>query len=176
MFVFADLAAVYFACVTSPTWHPADAPSVKPRMSDQSRQAWPDRFEQRLHIFALGKSFNVDAFLTQSPLRPDFVWRKMGNGPSNGLEFLLGDGKTTKLREQERIAIDYMKEHREDLRLLAGFPGVEALNLGLVYRVAQNDLGVCLGPSRALMFHALDTGVSPNYYVTMLGRGNEIET
>ena len=28
-----------------------------------------------------------------------------------------------------------MREHREELRLLATFPGVEALNLGLVYRV-----------------------------------------
>ena len=62
--------------------------------------------------------------LAQSPLRPDFVWQKMGNEPFNGLELLLGDGKTANLREQEKIAIDYMKEHREDLRFLANFPGV----------------------------------------------------
>ena len=140
-------------------------------MSDQRPQAWPDRFEERLHIFALGESFDVDAFLAQSPLRPDFVWRRMGNGPTNGLELLLGDGKITKLREQEKIAIDYMREHREDLRSLASYPGVEALNLGLVYEVKQNVTGFCLGPSRALMFHALDSGVSPNYYVTISGRG-----
>jgi hypothetical protein len=145
-------------------------------MSDERPQAWPERFEQRLHIFALGEYFDVDAFLTQSPLRPDFVWRKMGNGPTNGLEFLLSDGTTIKLSEQEKIAIDYMKEHREDLRFLASFSGVEALNLGLVFQVNQDVLGVCLGPSRALMFHALDTGVSPNYYVTMQGRGSEIES
>ena len=64
--------------------------------------------------------------LAQSPLRPDFVWQKMGNEPFNGLELLLGDGKTANLREQEKIAIDYMKEHREDLRFLASFPGVGA--------------------------------------------------
>jgi len=67
-----------------------------------------------------------------------------------------------------------MKEHRDDLRYLASFPGVEALNLGLVYRVAESALGVCLGPPLALMLRALDTGVRLNYYVTMLGRGNEI--
>ena|ERR1700722_6787438 len=100
---------------------------------------------------------------------------RWGMDQQNGLELLLGDGKTTKLREQEKIAIDYMKEHREDLRFLANFPGVEALNLGLVYRVTPNTLGVCLGPSHALMFHALDTGVSPNYYVTIPGRENEIQ-
>ena len=140
-------------------------------MSDERPQAWPERFDQRFHIFALGESFDVDAFLAQSPLRPDFVWRKMGNGPTNGLEILLGDGETTKLREQEKIAIDYMMEHREDLRFLASFSGVEALNLGLVYRVGPNDLGFCLGPSRALMISALDSGVRPNYYGTIIGRG-----
>jgi len=51
-------------------------------MNDQRPQAWPDGFSQRLHIFAVGTSFDVDAFLAQSPLRPDFVWRKMGNGPT----------------------------------------------------------------------------------------------
>lgn len=95
----------------------------------------------------------------------------MGNGPTNGLGFLLGDGENTKLREQEKIAIDYLKEHREDLRFLASFPGVEALNLGLVYRVGLNDLGFCLGPSRALMIAALESGVRPNYYGTIIGRG-----
>ena len=140
-------------------------------MSDERPQAWLDRFDQRFHIFALGESLDVDAFLAQSPLRPDFVWRKVGNGPTNGLELLLGDGETTKLREQEKIAIDYMKEHREALRFLASFPGVEAHNLGLVYRVGPNDLGFCLGPSRALMISALDSGVRPNYYGTIIGRG-----
>jgi hypothetical protein len=140
-------------------------------MNDQRPQAWPERFEERLHIFALGESFDVDAFLAQSTLCPSFVWRKMGNGPTNGLELLLDDRESIKLPEQEKIAIDYMREHREELRLLATFPGVEALNLGLVYRVTPNVTGCCLGPSRALMFHALDSGVRPNYYVTILGRG-----
>jgi hypothetical protein len=56
------------------------------------------------------------------------------------------------------------------LRALAGFPGVEALNLGLVYLVGPNHTGFCLGPSRALMISALDSGVRPNYYGTIIGR------
>jgi|SRR5580692_5487364 hypothetical protein len=143
------------------------------RMSDQNRQTWPDRFSQRFHIFALGESFDVDAFLEKTALRPDFVWHQLGNGPTNGLEFLLGNSNVSKLSEQEAIAIDYMKAHREELRGLAAFPGVDALNLALIYRVQPNTTGVCLGPSRALMFHALDTGVSPNYYVTIAGPGGE---
>lgn len=145
-------------------------------MNDERRQAWPERFHERLHVFAVGESFDVDAFLAQSAFRPSFVWRwrKMGKGPTNGLEMLLDERKIIKLREQEKIAIDYMKKHREELRSLAAFPGVEALNLGLVYRIAPNVRGCCLGPSRALMLHALDSGVSPNYYVTILRQEDEI--
>lgn len=140
-------------------------------MNSQRRQAWPDRFSERFHIFALGEAFDVDAFLAQSVLRPDFVWRQMGNGPTNGLELLLGDAEIRKLPEQEKIATEYLREHREELNALAHFPGVEAVNLGLVYRVPPNATGFCVGPSRALMFNALESGVSPKYYVTILGQG-----
>jgi hypothetical protein len=144
-------------------------------MNDQRPQAWPERFSERLHIFALGESFDVDAFLARSSLRPGFIWRNMGNGPTNGLELLLDDRTNINLREQEKIAIDYLREHREELRLLATFPGVEALNLGLVYRVTPNVTGCCLGPSRVLMIHALDSGVSPNYYVTVMRHTDEAQ-
>ena len=140
-------------------------------MLNQVRQSWPDRFYERFHIFALGESFDVDAFLGQSSLQPDFVWRQMGNGPTNGLELVLGDADTATLRQQEEIAVNYLREHRDELRRLACFPGVEALNLGLVYRVGPNVTGFCLGPSRALMVQALDSGVRPNYYGTIVGRG-----
>jgi hypothetical protein len=32
-----------------------------------------------------------------------------------------------------------------------------------------------LGPSRALMIHALDSGVSPNYYVTVMRHADEAQ-
>jgi hypothetical protein len=137
-------------------------------------QKWPNSFSERFHIFALGETFDVDAFLARSSLRPDFVWRQMGNGPTNGLEILLGDVDRTTLQQQEEIAVNYLSAHRDELRCLASFPGVEALNLGLVYRVGPNQLGVCLGPSRALMISALDSGVRPNYYVTITGRGSQL--
>jgi hypothetical protein len=139
-------------------------------MDNQKQQPWPDRFEERLHIFALGESFDVDAFLAESVLRPDFVWRRIGNGPSNGLELLLSDAQAIPLRKQEEIAVAYLKANRDELRTLAKFPGVEALNLGLVYRLPLNAVGCVTGPPPNLMFHALDAGVSPNYYVTLEGR------
>ena len=136
----------------------------------EKRQSWPDRFSERFHIFALGEVFDVDAFLAQSSLCPDFVWQRIGNGPTNGLEILLGDADTLTLPQQEEIAVNYLRENRDELRALADFSGVEALNLGLVYRVGPNALGFCLGPSRALMISALESGVRPNYYGTVVGR------
>jgi hypothetical protein len=133
-------------------------------------QPWPDRFSERFHIFALGERFDVDAFLTQSPLRPDFVWHQMGNGPANGFEILLGDSERSTLSEQEVIAVNYLSEHKRELRALANFPGVEALNLGLVYRVPLHATGFCVGPSHMLMIQALDSGVRLRYYGTILGR------
>ncbi|HWB31553.1 MAG TPA: hypothetical protein VG714_00105 [Acidobacteriaceae bacterium] len=140
-------------------------------MNPATGSRWPDRFSERFHIFALGENFDVDLFLANSDLSPSFVWHQIGNGPTNGIELLLGDSETATLSEQEKIAIEYLKLHREELRRLAQFPGVEKVNLGLVYRLPVHGTGCCLGPSHALMFHALDSGVSPNYYVTLVDRG-----
>jgi hypothetical protein len=35
---------------------------------------------------------------------------------TSGVEIVLGDGRVIPLREQERIAIEYLSSHREDLR------------------------------------------------------------
>jgi hypothetical protein len=39
-------------------------------------EPWPQRFDERLHIFAYGETFDADAFLTTSTLHPDYVWRR----------------------------------------------------------------------------------------------------
>ncbi len=139
-------------------------------MDNQKQQPWPDRFEERLHIFALGKSFDVDSFLVDSTLRPDFVWRRMGNGPTNGLELLLSEERAIPLHKQEEIAIAYLKANRDQLRALAEFPGVEGFNLGLVCHLQLDVIGCAPGPPAILMHYALDTGVSLRYYVTLEGR------
>lgn len=139
-------------------------------MSIHEQLPWSERFSERFHIFALGETFDVDRFLATSKLDPDYVWRHKGNGPTNGLELLLGDAQAIPLTEQEEIAAAYLKAHRADLRALAQFPGVEALNLGLVYRLPLGATGCAPGPPRKLMLHALDAGVTPHYYVTLEGR------
>jgi hypothetical protein len=128
---------------------------------------WPERFRERLHILAHGETFDVDAFLANSTLRPDFVWQ--GKAPvTSGVEFFLGDGRATKLRDQENIAIAYLRAHRDELRAIAAFPGVDAFILGLVYiaKLNEADTGVALEWPPELMRSALDVGVRPVHYIT----------
>ncbi|HSY89940.1 MAG TPA: DUF4279 domain-containing protein [Candidatus Binatus sp.] len=128
---------------------------------------WPERFEERLHIFAHGERFDVDAFLANSSLRPDFVWRREAPATS-GVEFFLGDGRAIKLRDQEDIAIAYLKAHRDELRAIAEFRGVDTFILGLVYiaELVGSVTGVSLHWPRDLMLPALDIGITPAHYIT----------
>src|ERR1700758_3293389 len=113
-------------------------------------------------IFAHGDAFDVDSFLATTRLRPDFVWRRgdqrryacvESKHETSGVEFTLGDGWTLPFREQERTAIEYLKAHREELRLLGKYPGVETFILGLQYVCKLNEsiLGFCQGVSTPLM-------------------------
>lgn len=128
---------------------------------------WPERFEERLHIFAQGEAFDVDAFLANSTLRPDFVWRREAP-TSSGVEFFLGDGRAIRLRDQENIAITYLSTHHDELRAVAAFPGVDAFILGLVYiaKLEEGVSGVALDWPRELMLSALDVGITPAHYIT----------
>jgi len=127
---------------------------------------WPERFEERLHIIAHGERFDVGAFLGKPTLRPDFVWRREAPVTS-GVEFFLGDGRAIGLRDQENLVIMYLKAHRDELRAIAKFPGVDAFILGLVYIAKLEDhiFGAALHWSRELMLPALDTGITPIHYI-----------
>lgn len=134
---------------------------------------WPDRFSERFHIFAHGETFDVDAFLANSTLQPDYVWHR-GPRATSGIEIFLGDGREIRLVDQVEIAIAYLKTHRDELRALAQFPGVDTCILGLVWICKPASTGFCLGPSLQLMQHALDIGIRPLYYGTIDGRGTGI--
>ncbi len=126
---------------------------------------WPDDFGKRFGLFALGEHFNVDAYIAKSSLLPSFVWRQVGNGTTSGIDFLLGDAGSLNVLEQEVSAVKFLNQHRDELIALAEFPGVEALNLSLIYPANISVAGFSLGPSNALMAAALNARVSPRYYV-----------
>ena len=129
-------------------------------------------------LFAHGEAFAVDAFLASTSLRPTYVWRRgdqrrnacvESSHPTSGVELVLGDGLSVPLPEQEGIAIAYLTAHRDELRALARFPGVDTFILGLQHCTAleSNVVGFSLGLSASLMWHCLDVGCEPVHYVTL---------
>jgi hypothetical protein len=135
----------------NPQWSPAPGTLVAAERTMREVRAlqpppWPDRFSERFHIFAHGETFDVDAFLATSTIHPDYVWRRAPRETS-GIEIFLGDGREIRLVDQEDIAISYLKTHRDELRALAQFPGVDTFILGLVLICKPEHTGCCVGPS-----------------------------
>ena len=124
-------------------------------------------------LFAHGVEFDPDAYLASSPLKFDGVWRKGESGhdhpKSSGVFKVLGDGRTVPIFQQERIAIEYLAANREALKALAQHSQVTTFILGLQYHIVLevNTIEFCMGPSALLMWHCLDIGISPTYYVTL---------
>jgi len=133
-------------------------------------EPWPQRFDERLHIFAHGETFDVDAFLADSTLHPDYVWRREPPNTS-GIEFLLGDGRAIRPAAQEELAMSYLASHRQELKKLRCFPGVEYLILGLVRICPVEATGIAVTPSVKLLQQADELGIVSTYYVTIDGRG-----
>jgi hypothetical protein len=128
------------------------------------------RAANEFRIFAHGDDFDVDSYLTTSTLHPDHVRRRRPQGlRTTGVAFALGDGLSLRIFDQEKIAIAYLKEHKNELLALARHSGVETFILGLQYvcRVAKPHDGFCLSHSVELLWHALEIGVRPVFYVTL---------
>ena len=128
-------------------------------------------------LFAHGESFDVDAYTATTTLVFNSVWRRgdqrryscvESKHPTSGIEIVLGDGRTVPLPEQEEIAIEYLKAHTDELRSWRGFqksiPSYSAFNT--TSKLDDGLLGFCMGPCALLMWHALNIGVTPTYYVT----------
>jgi len=121
-------------------------------------------------LFALGDDFDANAYLLSAKLNFDNVWhRREGGRATSGVGKRLGDGAMMPLSEQQRIAVEYLSANRDPLRELANFPGVTTFTLGLQYNVELKEglRGFCIGPSPSLMWHCLDVGVHPTFYVVL---------
>jgi hypothetical protein len=97
-----------------------------------------------------------------------------GGRPTSGVGKRLGDGVALPLDEQQRIAVEYLSTNQEALRELVKFPGVTTFILGLQYNIELNAglRGFCMSPSPRLMWHALDVGVHPTFYVVLKRPGD----
>ena len=62
-----------------------------------------------------------------------------------------------------------LSANREALKALSQYPGVTTFVLGLQYHIVldESTAGFCVGLSSLLMWHALDIGIEPTFYVTL---------
>jgi hypothetical protein len=67
------------------------------------------------------------------------------------------------------MAIRFIKAHRDALRELADYPGVDTFILGIHVPIdlSTGVVGFCVGPSPQLMWHALDIRIHPTWYIDL---------
>lgn len=122
-------------------------------------------------LFAHGVDFDVDAYADAESIGFDRVWH-VGEQhyKSNGIEKSLGDGTHLSLRDQDRVAAEFLEQHESAIAELAKVPGVDAFILGLQYRTDLDPSlrGFCMSFSSRLIYFALRTGVDPTFYVDLV--------
>jgi hypothetical protein len=91
---------------------------------------------------AIGRDFDVDAFLEDSPLPRDAVFhrgepRTAGEGgakrAASGFNSPVSDAVRDDLDGQVQAASHFLREHEEELRRLGRFPGVEEVCLDFAF-------------------------------------------
>lgn len=97
---------------------------------------------------AAGESFDVAAFLAESPFRPDAVYGKgepLPGGAStgrvrsaSGFDLTVSEAGLTDLDGQVLAAIVFLDQYEDELRRLGGFPGVDAVSID--FAVAQRSV------------------------------------
>jgi hypothetical protein len=100
---------------------------------------------------AIGRDFDVDEFLKETPLPPGAVFhrgepRQPGGGKraASGFNAPVSEAGLDDLDTQLQDATHFLREHEDELRRLGRFPGVEevCLDFGIARRAgaAQSDL------------------------------------
>lgn len=135
----------------------------------------PDWFEDHFAISALGRDFDVDAFLAESTLTFDQIWRRadllsefaFDQGFVSGVSKVLGDGFETAFYDQQRIAGQFIAEHFDALKHLGKFDGVEMFTLTVHTVVDQPAAAVVLDWFPSLLGPALELGLRLAFYVDL---------
>ena len=75
-------------------------------------------------LWAQGDAFDVDGYLANSPFEPENVWylgelaRPGAAYRHSGFKLSLGDAREMEVREQEIVAVAFLKEHEAELERL----------------------------------------------------------
>lgn len=84
---------------------------------------------------ACGENFNVDRFLAETKLKPGAIYRKGDprlklkptgkKNKSSGINFEVSQAGFHQLDRQIRDAIRYLQKHKNEIKKLVKYPGVE---------------------------------------------------
>jgi hypothetical protein len=131
----------------------------------------------RTHYFWLvahGPDFDVDNYVSISPLQIDEVWRRGDKRPesellreTSGLSIELGRGTEDSAEEQQEIAAAFLNENEAALTRLRSLPGVETFYLGLELTVDPKSKGSIMDMLPSLMQIALKIGIQITVWATI---------
>ena len=123
--------------------------------------------DNQFRVYALGETFDVDAFRATSSLAPGHVWRRgepkregCSPYPTSGIAYEIGDGQVVPFLKQSDLAIAFLKAHRDELKALGQFPGLQ-----YSAEAQRNLVGFSMDVSSLLMWHLLDVGCRLTHYV-----------
>lgn len=118
----------------------------------------------RLH--AVGKSFDVDLYLSKYKIDYSSVWYKNEKYKNSGFVKYLGNEYDLDIYEQEKIAYEYMRINKKLLKALVNWENVDVVILGLSYEFKVYPvIGACLSFSPATVALAGEIGLELAFYV-----------
>lgn len=132
------------------------------------RREKPARFQNYFAISAEGRDFDVDAYLAETTLTFDEVWRRADrlaeyafppDSFTSGITKVLGDGFETPFCDQQEIAERFIEERLDALRRLGELPGVETFSLTVQTDVPPPAIGVTVDWHPPLLRLALEVGL-----------------
>jgi hypothetical protein len=124
---------------------------------------------------ASGPDFDVDAFLADSPLKPDAVFRKgepapvPRRGPQNarlsGFNHTVSQASLDDLATQVDDATEFLDEYEDELRRLGSFEGVELVYLDFGVRRGEGEVHTDILPAGLLWrAGALDISITLSHH------------
>lgn len=119
-------------------------------------------------LHAVGEFFDVDCYLSQHSIDYTSIWRKGENFYTNsGFAKYFGNEFQLNICEQEAIAIKYVRQNHDALKVLVGWKNVEAVVLGISPEIVVHPgvVSVCLSFSPMLVTLAGAIGLELAFYV-----------
>ena len=122
-----------------------------------------------------GAALDIDALLSEVPLKPDQFWRKgeprsrIAKGPhvDSGASFLASNADLDALEKQVAEVTAFLESKLGSVARLASFPGVEHATLDFAVALNESSVAVCsyLPPTLIRLASKANVGIEVSTYV-----------